>query len=147
ERTRQLHVATRVRSARWLNWYCFGWRPGLKILIGCLRGEELEGFAVFRPRVVGGGLYWECLDLWCDPAVSYCGDLLFSFALAENGREGGRGVITHDYPAVRGWLDRRLWKRVVHEDPGGFMTGRKALMRRIREGATYFTLGEGDQGM
>lgn len=147
ERTRSPTMATKARSSEWLNWYCFGWPSRPKILFGCFQGNELEGYAVFHPRIVHGELFWECLDVWTDSFLSYCGDALFSFALVAVAQHGGKGLISHDYPSIRSWLERRFWKIVTGEDPGGYWTGPPEMLRKIYQGCHYFTLGEGDQGM
>ena len=64
--TRARHRYTAERDAASINWYLGGEGPERKLLVACLRGDSLRGFALFLQRESGslaGVPIFDCIDL------------------------------------------------------------------------------------
>jgi len=69
-RTKQNYLNTNIRSADFVNWYCFGNDSYAKELFGCFRGDKLLGYGIFWRKHRGRLKTLECVDLWVEPGES-----------------------------------------------------------------------------
>ena len=80
QRTSRLHATTNLRSAAWVQWYCFGMPALPKVLLACRAGGRLQGYAILRAVGKGGDRGLELLDLWVDPSQPRVVEALFTGA-------------------------------------------------------------------
>ncbi|MBF0189599.1 MAG: GNAT family N-acetyltransferase [Magnetococcales bacterium] len=154
ERTRSVRSHTRVRSAQWVRWYCFGSSGLRKLLVGCWLGESLVAFGIFREQIQRGkrpdalpARFLECLDLWHDPDHHDSVGAVLDHLLVNLDPWRVLGVTLYDFPACVPWL--RGVRDTVRTP--GTPDGLYLLPASMREAAQRETpclfLAEGDVGL
>jgi hypothetical protein len=87
-KTRHVYANTNIRSAKAVNWLCFGGADFRKQLFGCFTARHLVGYVIAVSLVRGQLRVLSCVDLWLDPdAPTALADLLTyieSWARAQN---------------------------------------------------------------
>lgn len=105
--TRGQAGATRRRTARDVNWSCFAWPGGKKLLLAARQAGRLTGFAVLQPLSLDGLRLLDCLDLWWDWSLPDTAATLLAAAMRHAKRQGldGLSVLSSDrYSAtLSGW--------------------------------------------
>jgi hypothetical protein len=105
--TRGQADATRCRSASDVNWSCFSWPDGNKLLLAARLAGRLTGFAILQPLSVNGLRLLDGLDLWWDWSVPGTVESLLGAAMNYAKRRGldGLSVLSSDrYSAtLNGW--------------------------------------------
>ncbi|MBF0437242.1 MAG: hypothetical protein HQL77_18015 [Magnetococcales bacterium] len=138
---------TRVRDARYLNWYCHGNSFHRKILIGSFVGDQMTGAAVIRKQYALGNDYLECLDLWFHDSYPASVDHILAYALRYSCKNWMRGIAIMDYPGLNNWLTAQPYTLIQEKKLIGFHISPEWVQKTFDNGENYFVLGDGDVGL
>jgi hypothetical protein len=148
QRTAGLFRSTNLRDAASINWFCFGHTKMQKILLGCFRGNELTGFAIFRQVGSLGDRGLECLDLWRDPTQNGTVKALVLAAL-EYARNHGLDVVM--FPHFNRSLGAKIQAlglgQVRTVDHRHYFWAGKDLTSETKSSGTYLVGLQGDVGI
>ncbi|MBF0440239.1 MAG: hypothetical protein HQL93_14140 [Magnetococcales bacterium] len=154
ERTRRVQGETRMRSASWVRWYCFGFADQPKSLFACYLGKQLLAYAIFRPAIKRAEtkealpvLFSECLDFWHDPDYPKSIDLLMNHALHQSRLDKQSGLATFVYPPLKAWVERQNRIIPTAGTPAGLFLQPPHLDSVHGTAKPYFLLAEGDVGL
>lgn len=154
ERTRHLKAHTRIRSAQWVRWYCFGFNGQKKTLVACYRDDTLAAYGIFyrtskRSSTTGAlpGQFLECLDSWQDPDHPEAMELVLDHALERTRLENYLGLALFDFPVLTPWIEKKKYIVKKHATPGGLHRLPVSLQEGRQDGTPCFMLAEGDVGL
>lgn len=147
-RTAKLFRNTNLRDAASLNWFCFGHAKMQKLLLGCFKGDELAGYAVFRRVGSPGDRGLECLDLWRDPTQNGTVKALVLAAL-DHARAESLDVVMfpHFHPALGSEITALGLGQVRAVDHRHHFWAGKDLSAEVKSPGTYLAGLQGDVGI
>lgn len=150
DRTRARYPSTNVRTAEAVNWYCFSSTEFEKKLFGYFEGEKLTGYIVFLSTERRGMKFFECVDLWIEPASGR--DEVLG-ALIEKGRQSAeRGSFDRIHlphfnrETAASYRNLGLLEMNGRRKPG-FYKGPRQMMDQLKPPNSYFVLAQGDYGL
>jgi hypothetical protein len=146
ERTKGLYANTNLRSAAWINWYCFQPPNCNKILLGYASEDKLRGYAVCQPKKHDTLKLLECADFWMEPGCPQVTPALVR-AIEANARQEGYDLVlfphfTESYGAqltAIGLLTKEVKTKTNYfKLPAGV---------NVNETNSYFVSAQGDYGL
>lgn len=148
QRTAGLFRNTNLRDSASLNWFCFGHAKMQKLLLGCFRGGEMTGFAIFRQAGSPGDRGLECLDLWRDPTQNGTVKALVLAAL-DHARAQGLDVVMfpHFNRSLGSKIEAMGLGQVRTVDHRHYFWAGKDLAGEIKSPGTYLAGLQGDVGI
>lgn len=145
--TQGIVPTTRVRNAKYINWFCFG-NPSLKKkLIGAYQDQALVGFAIFRDVYSDFGTGLECLDLWYNPEAEKLPQGILYFArklAAENYINRVLFWEPFGYPQTQVSVSTDSWEKT---DNVGFYRAPKEIVQSIAQLESFWATTDGDMGI
>lgn len=146
-RTQDQYPHTNIRSAEFLNWYCFGNPLSRKVLLGCYRNDRLVGYMVCLDKVHGLRPL-ECVDLWTDQTEPEAARALLLGAIEFARRKGfGLLLVSHfNLSTRRACAGLPMLAQKVVSPPLYFRLPRQ-FQAAITLDTAYFVRGQGDYGL
>jgi hypothetical protein len=148
ERTKNQYHATNVRTAKVINWYCFGSSIRRKELFACYRGTQLLGYMVCIDHKTAQTRPLECVDLWVDSNDLEVARALLSEAAAYATRNRcGYLSVAHINSFTKQICDKLGMLSRSGRETNEFFKAPKTLAQSVVRPDSYFVRAQGDYGL
>lgn len=147
-RTKQQYVATNLRTAEMINWYCFASPLFLKSLWACRLDGELVGYLISREEQWREMRVCSILDVWFDMQNIWVIDALLGPVVEHAARRRcSLAVLPSMPPAVAPVVERHGFRNYVKLHDFNYINIRGPFADRITKEGCFFTDAQGDNGI
>jgi hypothetical protein len=147
-RTKQQYVATNLRTAEMINWYCFASPLFLKSLWACHLDGELVGYLISREEQWREMQVCSILDLWFDIQNIWVIDALLGVVVEHAARlKSGLAILPPVPPAVASVVERHGFRNYLKLHECNYIYIRGPFADQITKESCFFTDAQGDNGL